>query len=162
MAIEVCTVQSASAWAEARRLIEAYARSLAIDLSFQDFQRELDTLEILYSAPSGAFLLALDGHTALGCVGLRRLSERDSEMKRLYVAPEARAGGVGKLLANGAVQAAERLGYRRVLLDTLPSMTEAQALYRRLGFVSIPAYRFNPIAGTVFMALELPLPIPKA
>ncbi len=162
MTIEVRTVQSAGAWAEARRLVDAYARSLAIDLSFQDFQRELDTLEFHYGAPGGAFLLAEEGCTALGCAGLRRLSAQDGEMKRLYVVPEARGRGVGMLLANGAIHAAEELGYRRVLLDTLPSMTEAQALYGRLGFVSIPAYRFNPVAGTVFMALELPSRTAKA
>ena len=156
MAIDVFTVQSVGDWARARQLIEAYVKSLGIDLSFQNLQHELDSLELVYSAPEGVFLLAKEGDGLLGCVGLRRLTVPDSEMKRLYVVPEARARGVGRLLAIAAIEAADRLGYRRVLLDTLPSMPEARALYGRLGFSPIEPYRFNPVAGTVFMALDIP------
>jgi ribosomal protein S18 acetylase RimI-like enzyme len=46
-------------------------------------------------------------------------------------------------------------GYGRVLLDTLPTMTDAQALYRSMGFVQIAAYCNNPITGTLYMALDL-------
>ena len=42
-----------------------------------------------------------------------------------------------------------------MLLDTLPTMTGAQRMYERLGFRDVPAYRFNPIAGTRFMARAL-------
>ena len=155
MGVEVRAAHSAADWFQARQMVQAYARSLAIDLSFQDFQQELAHLEAVYGPPGGALLLAAEAGHRLGCVGIRRLSDHDSEMKRLYVAPEARGRGVGQRLAAAAIDAAVQLGYRRMLLDTLPSMSAAQALYRRLGFAPIPAYRFNPVAGTVFMALEL-------
>jgi GNAT superfamily N-acetyltransferase len=156
MAVEIRAAQLAADWSQARQLVQAYAGSLAIDLSFQDFQQELARLETVYGLPGGALLLAAESGHWLGCVGVRRRSEHDSEMKRLYVAPEARGRGIGERLAAAAIEAAVRLGYRRMLLDTLPSMSAAQALYLRLGFLPIPPYRFNPVAGTVFLALELP------
>lgn len=143
------------AWAEARSLIEAYAGALGIDLSFQNFAAEIQRLESVYGAPHGEFLIArLDGR-AVGCAGLRRLSAEDAEMKRLYVLPAARGRGVGRALATELVVAAGRLGYRRVLLDTLPTMTGAITLYRELGFQPIEPYRFNPVPGTVFLAREV-------
>ena len=72
MAIDVFTVQSVGDWARARQLIDAYVKSLGIDLSFQNLQHELDSLELVYSAPEGVFLLAKEGDGLLGCVGLRR------------------------------------------------------------------------------------------
>ena len=69
--------------------------------------------------------------------------------------PAARGRGVGGLLAQGIVAAAKQLGYTRLLLDTLPSMKEAQSLYVSLGFKPTAAYRFNPVRGTAFLELEL-------
>ncbi len=91
----------------------------------------------------------------LGVVALRPMLSADCEMKRLYVRASGRGAGLGRLLTEGLIKEAGLAGYRRVLLDTLPSMTEAQALYRSMGFVEIPPYCHNPIAGTRYMALQL-------
>jgi carbonic anhydrase len=93
----------------------------------------------------------------VGCVGLRRFAEGIGEMKRLYTIPATRGRGTGRLLAKAIVAEAEGLGYRRLVLDTLPSMKEAQSLYASLGFVSTAAYRFNPIPGTSYLELALPV-----
>jgi len=147
--------RSEADWLEARRLIEEYAASLNLDLSFQNFAHELAHLRSEYAPPTGAFLIALGDGVAAGCIGLRRFSEGVGEVKRLYVMPAARGQGLGRRLAEGIVIAARRLGYRRLLLDTLPSMTEAQSLYLSLGFKPTAPYRFNPVAGTAFLELEL-------
>jgi GNAT superfamily N-acetyltransferase len=155
MAIRLIVPQTAADWREARRLIEAYAASLNVDLCFQNIGHELEHLAEEYGPPSGAFLLARENDVALGCVGLRRAAEGVGEMKRLYLAPAARGKGAGRMLAEAIVAAAKDLGYSSVVLDTLPAMKAAQALYASLGFRPTSAYRFNPIEGTVYLELEL-------
>lgn len=130
-----------------RELLHEYATSLGVDLSFQDFDRELETLDtyyelILVSPPEG-------------CIALRRIDETTCEMKRLYVRPSARGKGLGRKLAEALIAEAKRRGYMRMRLDTLPSMREAMSLYEALGFRDIEAYRFNPIAGSRFLELDL-------
>ena len=142
-------------WTTARALIERYAQLLAVDLSFQDFAKELDALPYEYGPPTGAFFLAFERDSPVGCVGLRRVSATVAEIKRLFTVPEYRGFGVGRQLAERIIQAGRTLGYSRLLLDTLPTMTEAQDLYESLGFRHTEPYRFNPIAGTVFLALDL-------
>ena len=108
-----------------------------------------------YAAPEGRLFVAeVDGRPA-GCVGVRRVSDGICEMKRLYVAPEQRGHGVGKELAIAAIKVARKMGYKRLLIDTLPSMRMAVKLYRELGFTEAPAYYPSPIEGTIFLALDL-------
>src|SRR4051812_9950577 len=142
-------------WREARRLIEEYAASLNVDLCFQNFAHEIEHLADEYGPPAGAFLLAVERGVNLGCVGLRRMLGGVAEMKRLYAAPAARGRGVGRLLAEGIIDAARALGYTAVVLDTLPWMKEAQSLYAALGFKGTSAYRFNPVPGTAYLELKL-------
>ena len=150
--IRCLTPNSPAQWAEAKRLVQEYAASLKVDLCFQGFDKELAQFETEYGAPGGCFFLE-EGY--LGCAGLRRFADGVGEMKRLYVTPEGRGRGIGEALARSVIEEARRLGYRRLVLDTLPDMKAAQALYRSLGFREIPSYRFNPVAGTLFFELEL-------
>jgi GNAT superfamily N-acetyltransferase len=139
-----------------RELFREYGDSLGIDLSFQGFDDELARLPGEYAPPRGGLLIACEGEEAVGCVGLRPLEPADAcELKRLYVRPASRAGGVGRALTLAAIDEARRLGYARMRLDTLPSMGAARRLYAALGFREIEPYRFNPVAGTQFLELEL-------
>lgn len=155
MTIRLVQPRSTVDWRLARRLIEEYASSLNLDLSFQDISHELEHLDEEYGPPAGVFLLAEEGGSYLGCVGLRRFSGDAGEIKRLYIVPAARGRGVGRLLAKAIVARGRQLEYESLLLDTLPSMQHAQRLYLSLGFRPTAAYRYNPVAGTTFLELKL-------
>jgi len=142
-------------WDEARRLVEEYAASLAVDLSFQNFDQELQHFTSEYAAPKGAFLLAEDSGRYVACIGLRPFADDIGEIKRLYVARAARGRGLGRVLVERVIIVARQIGYRSLLLDTLPFMKEAQSLYLSLGFRPTAAYRFNPITGSAFLRLDL-------
>ena len=138
-----------------RGFFRQYAAWLGVDLSFQGFADEIANLPGAYGAADGRLFYAeVDGQPA-GCVGIRRFSEGVCEMKRLYVDPVFRGRGVGRKLALAAIKAAHLFGYRRILLDTVPSMRIAVKLYRELGFKEVPAYYPSPIEGTIFLTLDL-------
>lgn len=138
-----------------RALLREYETELGVDLCFQGFEEELASLPGDYAPPRGALLLAeVDGAVA-GCVALRALDAEACEMKRLYARPAFRGRGVGRTLAEAIIAEAGRVGYAHMRLDTLPVMTEAQALYGRLGFHDIPPYRENPVPGVRYMELSL-------
>jgi len=138
-----------------RALFLEYARGLGIDLGFQEFEAELAALPGKYAPPRGRLLLAFDGDSAAGCVALRPVDHRTCEMKRLYVRPQARGQRLGWRLAQRICDEAQKAGYRRICLDTLSTMTSAQALYRSLGFQPIEPYVYNPIEGAKFLGLDL-------
>ena len=129
-----------------RGFLREYADGLGVDLSFQDFDSEL-------ADPLGFYELVLVADD--GCVALRRIDELASEMKRLYVRPAGRGSGLGRLLAEAMIAEARERGYKRMLLDTLPEMAAAQAVYRSLGFREAEPYRHNPVLGAAFLELEL-------
>jgi putative acetyltransferase len=125
----------------ARGLIEEYGRSLPFSLDFQNFSTELAGLPAPYVAPYGCLLLARQGERAVGIVGLKPLAPKIGEVKRLYVVPEARGTGLGRVLLECAIDAACTLGHTHLRLDShRASMGGAIRLYRRLGFVEIPPY----------------------
>lgn len=136
-------------------LFRAYASSLDVSLDFQDFDSELLGLPGHYAPPEGRLLLAWRAAEAVGCVALRPLEDGICEMKRLYVSPRARASGLGRQLAEHICEQARVAGYRRMRLDTLPSMSAARRVYESLGFRAIPPYCFNPVPDAVFLELAL-------
>ena len=78
-----------------------------------------------------------------------------SELKRMYVNKNYRGQGLGKRLLIKSIEVGKELGYKKMRLDTLPTMKAAIGLYKKMGFYEIPAYRFNPIEGTKYFEMAL-------
>jgi len=182
--VPIVQAEGGEAVSQVRALFREYAAGLTIDLCFQNFERELAGLPGEYGPPTGRLYLALatdspkvragretrnPGASArepgarilaqeagpAGCVALRKFDAEACEMKRLYVRPEFRGQGVACALVEEVTRAAPALGYRKILLDTLPEMVGAQALYRSIGFQEVPAYRSYELPGVRFFKLAL-------
>jgi ribosomal protein S18 acetylase RimI-like enzyme len=148
-------VEGASLAAMARELFREYAEEIGTDLEYQGFSAELASLPAPYAPPKGALFIAQRDGKAAGCAALRPLDARAGEMKRLYVRAEYRGSGVGRTLIEAIIAAAREAGYRELRLDTLPAMSAAQTLYRKLGFKEIQPYGANYLPGTRFYSLAL-------
>jgi GNAT superfamily N-acetyltransferase len=138
-----------------RELLLEYQRWTGVDLCFQDFEREMQELPGAYAPPDGRLYLAWVGSSLAGCIALRRHDAQSAEMKRLYLRPAHHGQGLGKLMAEHIILDARHIGYQRILLDTLPIMQNAQAMYAKLGFKETQAYVYNPVEGVKYMALDL-------
>jgi putative acetyltransferase len=149
-------VESRAQIAQARELFLEYAQSLGFSLCFQNFDKELTSLPGDYAPPEGRLLLAESEGQLAGCVALHKLEYDICEMKRLYLRPQFRGKGLGRVLADRIIAEARQIGYQRMRLDTVePVMKDAVAMYRRIGFREIAPYCANPIAGALYMELLL-------
>jgi len=140
---------------DVRILFGEYSTLVAEALCFQGFDKELEALPGDYAPPAGALLIARDEETAAGCVALRRLDPTTGEMKRMYVRDAYRGSGVGRRLAVAIIEEARKRGYSRVMLDTLPKLAPAIALYRDLGFRETGPYLASPTPGAVCFELRI-------
>jgi putative acetyltransferase len=142
-----------------RDLFAEYARTLSVDLCFQNFDAELNALPGDYGSPRGGLIVALVDGLPAGCCALRALDGVDyanaCEMKRLFVRPGFRGLGLGRKLVESTLEMARLAAYDCVLLDTLDDMEAARALYEELGFEEIPPYYYNPIAGAHYLKADL-------
>jgi carbonic anhydrase len=155
MKLRVLGVEDRTELEQVRQFFRNYAAWLGVDLCFQGFDEEMAALPGAYAPPAGRLFYAAHEGKPAGCVGLRPLSEGICEMKRLYVEPSLRGQGIGRALVLAVIRAAQEIGYRRIMLDTLPAMRIAVRLYRELGFREAPAYYQTPLEGTMFLALDL-------
>ena len=153
--IEWLQVQDETLLPAAKELILEYANSLSVDLCFQNFSEEMNSLLQKYGPPEGLLLLARVNGEGAGCIALRRISEDVCEMKRLYVREGFRGLGLGKRLVTRIIEEAKQRDYSFIRLDTLPEMKSAQGLYEDLGFYDINPYVYNPVEGVRYMELRL-------
>lgn len=154
--LTISQAESPAHIAQARELFLEYAQSLGFSLCFQGFDKELADLPGDYAPPAGRLLLAHYAGELAGCVALHQLEAGICEMKRLYVRTQFRGKRLGLALIQKVIDEAQQIGYGSMRLDTVePIMKEAVKMYRRFGFREIAPYRANPIAGALYMQLEL-------
>jgi putative acetyltransferase len=139
----------------ARKLFLEYAESLDFDLTFQNFEKELSEIESQYNLPYGALVLINQNDLFIGCAGIRKFENGIAELKRMFIQPEFQGHGLGVLLLEKMIGLAKEMGYARIRLDTVGSMSRAIHLYRKLGFNDIAPYRFNPVPGVRYFEKEI-------
>ncbi len=140
---------------EVREIFIEYAEFLQVDLCFQDFEKELQTLHQVYAPPFGCIILAKENHQVLGCVALKPSAEGVCEMKRLYVRPLARGKKLGNQMVDELIDFARKSGYKSMKLDTMTKLKEAVKLYQSKGFKEIEAYVYNPLPDVLYFELIL-------
>jgi putative acetyltransferase len=154
--LSIFPAQTPAQITQARELFLEYAQSLGFSLCFQNFDQEVANLPGAYAPPKGRLLLAECEGELAACVALHKLEAGTCEMKRLYLRPQFRGHGLGRMLAERIIAEARQIGYQRMRLDTVePVMKDAVAMYCKLGFKPIAPYCANPMAGAIYMELEL-------
>lgn len=138
-----------------KELFNEYAAMLNLDLSFQDYEHELASLPRRYDMPNGRLYIALFDDKLAGCIGLRPLREDWCEMKRLFVRPQFRGKKVGRILVEKIIADAKSIGYKHMVLDTIPALENAVNLYKNIGFHETEPYCYNSVEGALFLRLDL-------
>jgi putative acetyltransferase len=143
-----------------RTLFREYAAELNEDLCFQSFEAEVQDPLKKYVHPGGCILLARIDDKAAGCIALKPLDDKGAvcEMKRLYVRPEYRKTGLGRVLVARLLQLATNKGFEKMQLDTLKRLQPAIRLYEQFGFTYTTPYYANPISDVVYMEKQLTEP----
>ena len=129
--------------------------SIAEYLKIQKYKEELENLEYKYGLPKGRLYLAYFNDQLAGCIGFRQLNEQNCEMKRLYVRPDFRGHQIGSYLVEQIINDAKEMGYKHILLDSLPFLKSAIKMYKSYGFYEIERYNDSPMATTIYMKLDL-------
>ena len=140
---------------QVKELFIEYSTTLNTDLAYQDFSNEFDNLPDKYSLPKGRLYIAIYNSELAGCIALRPHENNCCEMKRLYVRPKFRGLNIGIALVDKVINDAIYMRYDKMLLDSLPSMSSAIALYKKMGFYEIEPYCHSPIKGTIFLEKDL-------
>jgi putative acetyltransferase len=140
---------------EVRNIFIEYAEFLQVDLCFQDFEKELQTLHQVYAQPKGCIILAKEEGKVVGCIALKPIGDGVCEMKRLYVRPIARSKSLGSVLVEELIDFAKKAEYKTMKLDTLTTLTHAVKLYRSMGFIETKPYVYNPLNEVLYFELTL-------
>ena len=153
--ISIKKAKSTEDFLVAKALIFEYVEWLGYDLSFQNFDNEINTLSSIYGFPNGCLFVAFKNKKAIGIAGIKRFSNEDCELKRMFVQPTSRGFGIGNLLLVKCIKMAKKLNYQTIKLDTADFMKPAIKLYTNNGFVEISSYTHNPYEEARYFELDL-------
>ncbi|PJI08154.1 MULTISPECIES: GNAT family N-acetyltransferase [Clostridium] len=124
-------------------------------LELQNYDYEIDHLEDKYGMPEGRLYIVKVQNEAAGCIGLKKVDDENCEMKRLYVKPAFRGQKIANKLVKTIIDDAKTIGYKNMLLDTLPFLKGAIYLYKKFGFYEIESYNNSPMDTSIYMKLDL-------
>jgi len=160
--IEIRSADDPASLAAARSFVRTHVLASSAIHDVAAAERIVAALPAPYVAPNGALWVAWDGDAAVGCLAMQEIAPDTAELKRMYVAPEARGRGVARRLTEHAIAVAAERGYSRLRLGTLTSMHAAQRLYTSVGFRRIEPYRQVEFGETWFYERVLDAPAPEA
>lgn len=160
MSIEI--VEAYSYKEEIKALFDEYTKMLIEGdcefrkyLELQNYSHETENLEEKYDLPYGRLYVALFNGSVAGCIALRKIDECNCELKRLYVKPEYRGNKIGNILLEKILTEAKKIGYKHILLDTLPFLTTAIEMYKKKGFYEIASYNNSPMDNLIYLKFDL-------
>ena len=124
-------------------------------LAMQNYDHEIEELEQKFAPPLNTLVIVYHKDTASACAGIKYFAPDICELKRMYVRPEFRGRGLGKLLCRMMMDYAREAGYSHMYLDTMPALDSAVKMYKAMGFREIEKYYPNPVENVIYMAYEL-------
>ena len=147
--------ETALLFSEYTNLLIAGDSSFREYLDIQHYDEEIQHPESKYGLPGGRLYLAYCNEKLAGCIGLKKIDDKNCEMKRLYVREQFRGQQIGNQLILKIIADAKEIGYSHMLLDTLPFLKTALHLYRKYGFYETESYNDSPMDTSIFMRLDL-------
>ena len=149
-------------WAYRDLLIEQsrdFPHVLASYLDQSAYRDLIQHLARIHARPCGDILLASLGGEVVGCAMYYPLNTPGvTEIKRVYLDARARGSGAGRAVVQAAMDAARSDGYSRMVLDTITPLTQAIALYERMGFAPCaPFYELDPTHAKFLRFYDHPL-----
>lgn len=148
-------ITSSEDFLQSKIIITEYLETLKIDLTYMNLPEEFSSMELKYTAPQGAFILAKEDREIIGCVGVRKLDTETAELKRLYVKDSHKGNKIGITLLQKALEKTRELGYNKIRLEVIPTLHKAKQLYYSIGFYDIQPYFNNHVEGTTYMEKKI-------
>lgn len=142
-------------FSEYTNMLTANDKTFKKYLDIQNYDEEINHLEMKYGEPEGRLYLIYSNGQPAGCIGLRKIDDQNCEMKRLYIRPKHRGKKLGKMLIEKIISDAREIGYSYMLLDTLPFLSSAIGMYKSFGFYEIESYNDSPMETSIYMKLDL-------
>ena len=150
-----CTDKVKELFSEYTDMLVKSDNDFANYLQLQDYDLELENLDKKYGLPKGRLYIATVEGDVAGCIALRNIDDKSCELKRLYVRPEFRGNQIAQMLIEQIISDARDIGYKQILLDTLPFLKSAIYIYEKLGFYQIRPYNDSPMKNSIYYRYDL-------